>query len=82
MYKKFWEELIAYFLWHDTDRIENDVRNNSSIVAYVGGTHIYTDWRALLSTPLIYIPNFIKIGWAIQKLIGGIHRHTDSMEIT
>jgi hypothetical protein len=22
---KFWEELIAYFPWYDTDRIENDV---------------------------------------------------------
>jgi hypothetical protein len=29
----------------------------------------------------IYIPCFIKIDSAIQKLIGGIHRHTDSMEI-
>jgi hypothetical protein len=26
-----------------------------------------------------YILSFIKIGSAIQKLIGGIHRHTDSM---
>jgi hypothetical protein len=33
--KKFWEELIAYFPWYDTDRIENDVSNNSSIVACV-----------------------------------------------
>jgi hypothetical protein len=29
--KKFWEELIAYFPWHDMDVIENDVPNNSSI---------------------------------------------------
>jgi hypothetical protein len=29
----------------------------------------------------IYIPSFIKIGSAIQKLIRGIHRRTDSMEI-
>jgi hypothetical protein len=29
----------------------------------------------------IYIPSFIKIGSAIQKLIGGIHRHTDSMDM-
>jgi hypothetical protein len=33
--KKFWEELIAYFPWYDTDHIENDVSNNSSIVACV-----------------------------------------------
>jgi hypothetical protein len=31
----FWEELIAYFPSYDTDRIENDVSNNSSIVACV-----------------------------------------------
>jgi hypothetical protein len=31
--KKFWEELIAYFPWYDTNRIENDASNNSSISA-------------------------------------------------
>jgi hypothetical protein len=30
---------------------------------------------------MIYIPSFIKIGSGIQKLMGGIHRHTDSMVI-
>jgi hypothetical protein len=30
---------------------------------------------------MMYIPSFIKIGSGIQKLIEGIHRHTDSMEI-
>jgi hypothetical protein len=34
-YKKFWEELITYFPWYDTDLIENDVSNNSSVVACV-----------------------------------------------
>jgi hypothetical protein len=29
----------------------------------------------------IYIPSFIKIGSGIQKLIRGIPRHADSMEI-
>jgi hypothetical protein len=33
--KKFREELIAYFPWYDTDHIENDASNNSSIVARV-----------------------------------------------
>jgi hypothetical protein len=33
------------------------------------------------SGAMIYIPSFIKIGSAIQKLIGGIHRQTDSMKI-
>jgi hypothetical protein len=29
-----------------------------------------------------YIPSFMKIGSAIRKLIGGIHRHTDNMVIS
>jgi hypothetical protein len=32
------------------------------------------------SGAMIYIPSSIKIGLAIQKLIVGIHKHTDSME--
>jgi hypothetical protein len=28
------------------------------------------------SGAVIYVPSFIKIGSGIQKLIGGIHRHT------
>jgi hypothetical protein len=37
----------------------------------------------MVSGAMIYIPNFIKIGSGIQKLMGagGIHRHTDSMEV-
>jgi hypothetical protein len=27
---------------------------------------------------MIYVPSFIKIGSGIQKLIGGIHRHTQT----
>jgi hypothetical protein len=34
------------------------------------------------SGAMIYIPSFIKIGSGIQKLVGGIHRHTDSMVIS
>jgi hypothetical protein len=30
--------------------------------------------------PMMYIPSFIKIGSRIQKLIGGIDRHTDRMK--
>jgi hypothetical protein len=33
------------------------------------------------SGAMIYTPSFIQIGSGIQKLIAGIHRHTDSMEI-
>jgi hypothetical protein len=31
---------------------------------------------------MIHIPGFIRNGSDTQKLIGEIHRHTDSMEIT
>jgi hypothetical protein len=31
---------------------------------------------------MIYIPSFINIGSGVQKLIGGIQIHTDSMVIS
>jgi hypothetical protein len=31
---------------------------------------------------MMYIRSFVKIGSGIQKLIGGIHRHADSMVIS
>jgi hypothetical protein len=31
---------------------------------------------------MMHIPNFIKIGSGIQKLLGGGYRHTDRVEIT
>jgi hypothetical protein len=34
------------------------------------------------SGAMIDIPRFIEVGSAIQKLMRGIHRHTDSMVIT
>jgi hypothetical protein len=34
------------------------------------------------SGAMIYIPSFIKIDSVIQKLMGGIHRHTDSKVIS
>jgi hypothetical protein len=33
------------------------------------------------SGAVTYTPSFIKIGSGIQKLIGGIYRHTDRKEI-
>jgi hypothetical protein len=33
------------------------------------------------SGAMVYISSFIKIGSGIQNLMGGIHRHTDCMEI-
>jgi hypothetical protein len=62
--KKFWKELIAYVSWCDTDNIENNAFNNSSIVVCVfvaeplprnqRDIHIntQTDGRDLCSTPL------------------------------
>jgi hypothetical protein len=34
------------------------------------------------SGAVIYVPSFIKIGSGAQKLIRGIHRHTDSNVIS
>jgi hypothetical protein len=34
------------------------------------------------SGAVIYIPNFINIGSGVQKLIRGMHRHTDSNMIS
>jgi hypothetical protein len=34
------------------------------------------------SGAVIYVPSFIKIGSGIQKLIEGIHTHTDSNVIS
>jgi hypothetical protein len=31
------------------------------------------------SGAMIYVPSFMKISSGVQKLIRGIHRHTDSM---
>jgi hypothetical protein len=33
------------------------------------------------SYAMIHTPSFIKIGSGVQKLIWGIHRHTDWLEI-
>jgi hypothetical protein len=33
------------------------------------------------SVAMIYTPSFIKIGLHIKKLIGGIYRHEDRLEI-
>jgi hypothetical protein len=58
--KKFWEELIVYFPWYDTDHIENDVSNNSSIVACVFVTMV----TFLPSRCLAMIGGFLP-NWAI-----------------
>jgi hypothetical protein len=37
---------------------------------------------AMGSGAMIYIPGFVKIGSDIQKLLGGVHRDTDSKVIS
>jgi hypothetical protein len=57
----------------------------------IGGTHIQTHrliggiYRYAVemgSSATIYVPSFIKAGSGIQKLIVGIHRHTDGKVIS
>jgi hypothetical protein len=55
--KKFWEELIAYFPWYDTDRIENGVSNKSSIVACVFVTAVTFLPSRCLATIGAFLPN-------------------------
>jgi hypothetical protein len=57
MSKKFWEELMAYFPRYDTDHIENDVSNNSSIVAYVFVTAVTFLLSSYLATIGKFLPN-------------------------
>jgi hypothetical protein len=55
--KKFWEELIAYFPWYDTDRIVNDVSNNYSIVTCVFVTAVTFLPSRFLATIWGFLPN-------------------------
>jgi hypothetical protein len=81
-YKKFWEELIAYFPRYDTGHIENDVYNNSTIVARVFVTAVTflpsrclaTIRRFLTSCCLATIRGFLPS--RCLATIWGIHRHT------
>jgi hypothetical protein len=45
------------------------------------GRQVYEIAVEMGSGAMIYIPSFITLGSGIQKLIRGIRRHTDSMEI-
>jgi hypothetical protein len=74
--------IITYSPLYDTDRIENDTSNNSSIVASVFvSARVFTE--PLPSNDImIYIPCFIKIYSGIEKLIEGIHRqHGDHIRL-
>jgi hypothetical protein len=68
----FWGELIAYFPWYDTGRIENDASNNSSIVACVFVTAV----RFLPSRCLATIGEFLP-SHCLATIRGFTYRHTD-----
>jgi hypothetical protein len=74
------------------DRIENDASNNSSSFSVFVSTGtsipsrypgtimgIHTQTHRLMGG-IYSIPRFITIISDIQKLVGGMHRHTDSTE--
>jgi hypothetical protein len=73
-----WEEIIAYIPWYDTDRIENDASNNSSIVVYiryrgnVSTVLLPSNDRGIFNGPSCYIAT-----------IGGIHtdKETDGKDL-
>jgi hypothetical protein len=41
--KKFWEDVIAYVLWYDTDDIENDASNNYSVACIRCRGNVFTE---------------------------------------
>jgi hypothetical protein len=56
----------------------------SSYLGNIGGIHIQTRGPIgdeVGSCVMMYVLNLMKTGSGIQKLVVGIHRHTDSMEI-
>jgi hypothetical protein len=55
--KKFWEELIAHFPCYDTGHIENDVSNNSSIVACAFVTTVTILTSRCLATIGAFLPS-------------------------
>jgi hypothetical protein len=57
VYKKFWEELIAYFPWYDTGHIENDAPNNSSVVACLFVTTVTFLQSRCLATKEEFLPS-------------------------
>jgi hypothetical protein len=78
---KFWEELIAYFPWYDTDHIENDASNNSFIVACVFLTAV----TFLTSSCLAMIQGVLPIrclammrGFLPSRCLATMGAHTDT----
>jgi hypothetical protein len=73
--KKFWEELIAYFPWYDTDRIENDASKNSSIACVRYRGNVSTD-----PLPSTDRGTFTEPSRHLATIRGYAYRHTDWWE--
>jgi hypothetical protein len=59
---------LAYFPWYDTDHIENDASNNSSVVAYVFVTAVTFQLSRCLAAIRVVLPS------RCLAAIGGLHR--------
>jgi hypothetical protein len=73
--KKFWEEPIAYFPWYDTDHIEIDTSNNSSILACVFVTAVTFLPSRCLATIRGFLPN------RCLATIWEIHTHSPQRDL-
>jgi hypothetical protein len=62
-----------------TEPLPSNDRRNKQIYRWEGFLKYAVEMGSVV---IIYIPSFIKIGSGIQKIIGGIYRHTDSMVIS
>jgi hypothetical protein len=74
--KKFWGELIDYFPSYDTGHVENDVSNNSSIVACVFVTTLTFLPTCYLATIRAFLPR------RCRATIWGLHTHARSNMIS
>jgi hypothetical protein len=81
---KFWEELIAYFPWYDTDLTENDMSNNSSIVAcaFVTAAKLPSNDGGIFIEPLPSNDKgiFTEPSRYLARIKRYTHRHTDWWE--
>jgi hypothetical protein len=88
IYKKFLEELIAYFPWYDMGHIENDASNNSSIVSCVFVTAVTFLANRCLTTIGGFLPSryLATINGFLPRCClattRGIDRHTHSNVIS
>jgi hypothetical protein len=77
IYKKFWEELVAYFPSYDSGRIDNDVSNNSSIATCVFVTAV----TFLPSHCLATVRGYFYRTKPLPSNDRGIHTQTDGRDV-